>query len=104
MILYNVTVSIDDSVHDEWLEWMMTKHIPDVLATGLFIENKIFKIITEEGNENTYSIQYFLRSIEDYEKYQREFAPKLQFEHSDKYKDKFVAFRTIMESVERISQ
>jgi len=99
MILYNVTISIDDSVHDDWLEWMKNKHIPDVLATGLFIENKIFKIITEEGSENTYSIQYFLRSMEDYDKYKNEFAPKLQSEHSKKYKDKFVAFRTLMELV-----
>ncbi|MEO8448027.1 MAG: DUF4286 family protein, partial [bacterium] len=28
MILYNVTVNVDDSVHDEWLEWMKTIHIP----------------------------------------------------------------------------
>lgn len=100
MILYNVTINIDDSVHDEWLEWMKTKHIPDVLATGLFKDNKIFKIRSEDAGEgNTYSIQYFLNSAEDYEKYQNEFAPKLQSEHSEKYKDKFVAFRTIMELV-----
>ncbi|MEO6693828.1 MAG: DUF4286 family protein [Ignavibacteria bacterium] len=98
MILYNVTVNVDDSVHNEWLEWMKNVHIPEVLATGLFIENRIFKIITEEGNENTYSIQYFLKSMEDYDKYQKDFAPKLQQEHMNKYKDKFVAFRTLMES------
>lgn len=101
MILYNVTVNIDDSVHDEWLNWMIKKHIPDVLATGLFIGNKIYRIFnpgSEEGN--TYSIQYFLNSIKDYEKYQKEFAPGLQDEHSKKYSGKFTAFRTIMESVE----
>lgn len=100
MILYNVTVSIDDSVHDEWLEWMKSEHIPKVLATGLFTGNKIFKIKSGEDEGNTYSIQYFLNSMEDYEKYQKEFAPKLQSEHSEKYKDRFVAFRTIMETVE----
>lgn len=101
MILYNVTVNIDSSVHDEWLEWMKTKHIPDVLATGLFIDNKIFRILPEhETDGRTYSIQYFLNSMNDLENYQKEFAPKLQSEHSEKYKDKFVAFRTVMEHVE----
>ncbi|MDQ3022110.1 MAG: DUF4286 family protein [Bacteroidota bacterium] len=100
MILYNVTVNIDDSVHDEWLQWMKSQHIPKVLDTGLFIDNKIFKIISKDNDEgNTYSIQYFLNSLDDFEKYQEEFAPKLQAEHSEKYKDKFVAFRTLMESV-----
>ncbi len=102
MILYNVTVNIDDSVHDEWLEWMKTKHIPDVLATGLFLENKLFKVKSENPEEesSTYSIQYFLRSMNDYEIYKKEFAPKLQAEHSQKFKDKFVSFRTIMKLVE----
>ena len=39
-IIYNVTVNIDDSVHDEWLEWMQTQHIPDVMSTGYFLEKK----------------------------------------------------------------
>ncbi|MBK6537628.1 MAG: DUF4286 family protein [Ignavibacteria bacterium] len=100
MILYNVTVNIDDSVHDEWLEWMKSKHIPNVLSTGLFTESKLYRIRTEnEEEENTYSIQYFLRSIDDYKIYQKEYAEKLQFEHTEKFKDKFVAFRTIMELV-----
>ncbi len=98
MILYNVTINIDDSVHDEWLEWMKTKHIPDILRTGLFIENKFYKIKSDEGN--TYSLQYFFRSMDDYEKYITNFAPAFQAEHSEKYRDKFVVFRTIMESVE----
>ena len=99
MILYNVTINIESSVHDEWLDWMKSIHIPEVLATGLFIENKIFKIISDDEDGYTYSIQYFLNSIEDYQKYQKEYAPKLQEEHSGKYKNKFVAFRTVMESV-----
>jgi len=100
MILYNVTVNIDDSVHDEWLEWMRSKHIPDLLSTGLFTESKLYKIRTENEEEgNTYSIQYLLRSIDEYEKYQKEYAGKLQSEHTEKFKDKFVAFRTIMELV-----
>ncbi|MEO8666036.1 MAG: DUF4286 family protein [Ignavibacteria bacterium] len=101
MILYNVTVNIDPSVHDEWLEWIKNKHVPDVLATGLFIENKIYRVLSEHESEGyTYSFQYFLGSKSDLEKYQKEFAPKLQKEHSDKFKDKFVAFRTVLELVE----
>jgi hypothetical protein len=31
--------------------------------------------------------------------YQRDHAPRLQKEHSEKYKGKFVAFRTLLEIV-----
>jgi len=40
MIIYSVTVNIDDSVHDEWVTWMKEVHIPDVMATGYFLENR----------------------------------------------------------------
>ena len=34
MIIYNVTSNIDESIHDEWLNWMRQEHIPQVLGTG----------------------------------------------------------------------
>ncbi|MCB0820783.1 MAG: DUF4286 family protein [Bacteroidetes bacterium] len=99
MILYNVTVNIAPEVHMEWLEWMKHKHIPDVLSTGLFIENRIFRVLTTEEDEGfTYSVQYFLDSMEKYETYREVFAPALQAEHTEKYRDQFVAFRTLLET------
>ena len=58
MIIYNVTVNIDYDVHDEWLHWMQTEHIPDVMRTGLFLEAKISRILAEEEGGKSYAIQY----------------------------------------------
>lgn len=99
MILYNVTVSIDESVHDEWLNWMRTQHIPDVMATGLFLEGRIAKVNCED-DRLSYAISYLCKSKAHYEQYREIFAPKLQLEHSSRYKDKFVAFRTLLDVVE----
>lgn len=96
MILYNVTINIDHDVHDEWLKWMKEKHIPDVMATGLFVENKIARILAEEEGGKAYSIQYLMRSMDDYETYQEQHAPRLQAEHSARYAGKFGAFRTLL--------
>jgi hypothetical protein len=50
MILYNVTVNIDPEVHEDWLNWMKNTHIPDVLNTGMFIDNRFLRVLnTEEG-------------------------------------------------------
>ena len=99
MILYNVTVSIDYDVHQNWLKWMKEVHIPNVLATGLFIENKIAKIHAEEEGGVSYSIQYLLKSWEDYHNYIDNFSLELQKEYHTKYGNKSVAFRTILEIV-----
>ena len=47
MIIYNVTINVDDSVHDEWLTWIK-EHIPQVLATGKFSGAKLTKVLVEE--------------------------------------------------------
>ena len=98
MYIYNVTVTIDKNIHKEWLRWMKEIHIPDVMRTKCFVENKICRLITEEP-ETTYAVQYIFETMNDMNKYQKEFAPALQHEHKEKFKDKFAAFRTILEIV-----
>lgn len=97
MILYNVTVSIDQSAHLEWLDWMKTVHIPDVMKTGMFLESKLLRIHAFEEGGLSYSVQYLAASAALYKQYELEFAPALQAEHAKKYAGKFAAFRTMME-------
>ena len=99
MIIYNVTVNIDNDIREEWLRWMKTVHIPDVMATGYFLENKICRVLVDEEQGTTYSIQYTVNNMKDLEEYQQRHAPRLQKEHSDRYANKFVAFRTLLEIV-----
>ena len=99
MIIYNVTVNIENDVREEWLRWMKEKHIPDVMKTGLFIENKICKVLVDEEQGTTYSIQYTCESMEKLMEYQSIHATRIQKEHSDRYANKFVAFRTLLEIV-----
>jgi hypothetical protein len=101
MILYNVTVNIEKEAEDDWVIWMKKTHIPDVLATGMFSENRFYKILhdSEDGSVN-YSVQYFTDSMEKVMEYQNNFAPKLQEDIKLKFQDKFVIFRTLLETVE----
>ncbi|MBC8265495.1 MAG: DUF4286 family protein [Flavobacteriales bacterium] len=99
MIIYNVTLSIDKEFEKQWLDWMKTTHIPDIMKTGLFLDCKISRVLAEEAGGHTYAIAYTLKNMHDYEKYQKEFAAKLQAEHSKKFAGKFAAFRTLLEVV-----
>ena len=100
MILYNVTVSIDASAEQDWLQWMRTKHIPEVIATGCFLEGRLSRIHAEEEGGLTYAITYLSPSQEKFDTYQSKFAPELQKEHTDRYSGSFAAFRTLMTIVE----
>lgn len=100
MIIYNVTVSINEEAENEWVAWMRDVHIPDVMATGIFSDNRFAKVLLaqDEGGV-TYSIQYTCKSMADLQKYQGSFAPKLQAEHHQKFDGKYAAFRTVLEIV-----
>ncbi len=97
MFIYNVTVNISEDVHQEWLRWMRERHIPDVMKTGCFIDSQMVKVLYTEEEGHTYSIQYKFLEMADIERYQKEFAPRLQSEHAQKFKDKYAAFRTLLQ-------
>ena len=95
MIVYNVTVTVDTSIKSEWLSWMKQNHIPEVLNTGLFIEAQLKKVISDNGN--TFAISYSCATIQDLHRYQVNFASQIQKKHMNKFGDKAIAFRTILE-------
>jgi len=100
MFLYNVTIGIDQDVEQEWIQWMKATHIPDVLKTGLFVSHKFYKILHDnEDGTSSYSVQYFAQSIQDIQQYLENHAPALIAEHQRLYRDKHVAFRTVLEEI-----
>ena len=99
MYIYNVTLSIDKSIHDEWLKWIHN-HIPEVLATGKFISAKLTQVLIEEEMDGvTYSVQYTAKSREDLDSYYKEDANRLQADGMRRFADKVLAFRTELKIV-----
>ena len=99
MYIYNVTINIDASVHNEWLEWMKQEHIPAMLGTGKFTKALMTRVqVAEEMGGITYSVQYRTDSKETLQKYYDEDAHVLRAE-STRFEGKFVAFRTELEII-----
>ncbi len=99
MYIYNVTINIEQSVHDEWLLWMKKEHIPDMLATGKFSKALMTKVLVEEEMGGvTYSVQYTTDSKKTLEQYYIEDAPKLRAD-AERFSGSFVAFRTELEII-----
>jgi hypothetical protein len=100
MIIYNVTVNIEERIHDEWLKWIKN-HIPLVLATGKFIDARLTKVLVEEEMDGTtYAIQYKAKSREALDSYYQNDAAKLKQEGLLKFADKMLAFRTELEIID----
>lgn len=101
MILYNVTLNVDEEINEEWLNWMKETHLPEVMATRKFISFDMYKIQNHNENDkgNNYSVQYFANSLSDYRDYAYNFAPALKQKTLEKFGDKVIAFRTLLEKI-----
>jgi hypothetical protein len=100
MFVYNITIKIVPEIEKEWLEWQRQEHIPDVMASGRFSEYKFYRLLEQEEPDGiTYIIQYFSPSLDDYNRYIEDTAPRLRKKALDRWGNKFIAFRTIMEVV-----
>lgn len=99
MIIYNVTLNVQEDIHDEWLKWMKEEHIPDMLDTKKFTRALMTKVMVQEPMGGiTYSVQYTAKSKEMLERYYSENAEELRAK-SKPYEGKFVAFRTELEVI-----
>ena len=103
MIIYNVTVSIENSVLSEWRKWI-NDHISEVLGTGLFLKAVFSKVLTEvaEG-ATTYSIQYYAHSKSALKIYQTQYAQELQSKGVKRFGDKMLSFRTALEFIDEFT-
>ena len=103
MYIYNVTLNIDESIHEPWLRWIK-EHIPQVLATGKFYQAKLVRVLVEEDMGGvTYSVQYYAKSREDLDSYYQHHAHALRQDGLQRFGDKVLAFRTELQIIDEYS-
>ena len=100
MIIYNVTTHVDHSIHETWLAWMKETHIPEVMQTKCFTKYQLVKLLEADETEGvTYAAQYYADSKADYNRFIELHATALRQSIIEKWGDKIVAFRSLMQVV-----
>jgi hypothetical protein len=101
MFIYNVTIKLNWSIHEDWVKWMKEQHLSDVMATECFTHyhfTRLLEIDDEEGP--TYAIQYFCESKSLYNLYIEKYAPKLRQDGLNLFGNSFIGFRSLMQIVD----
>ncbi len=101
MVIYNVTLNVENAILEQWLPWMRKEHIPKVMATGFFYEYHFLKLISGEQSEDTstYAVQYKCQDVKQLARYLEDYAHVLQQEHRKAFGERVLAFRTMLEEV-----
>jgi len=101
MYIYNVTVKLDWSIHDVWVPWMLNEHMPEMVNTGCFTHFQLIRLLEIDEKEGpTYAAQYFAGSKPDYSRYVEIHSAAIRQKYFDKWGDRFVAFRSLMQIVQ----
>jgi len=101
MIVYNVTCHISSDMEAEWLVWMRGEHLPEVMATGCFLEVKMMRLLTKADDDEgiNIAVQYTAQSMADYERYRDTHALVLQAKTREKYGERVLAYRSLLEVI-----
>lgn len=101
MIIYNVTIKVDWAIAEDWLQWMQVSFIPEMLETGCFEKHQLVRILQVDESEGpTYAIQYYAPSLTKYDYYLQHYAGDFRKQVTDKWGEKYIDFRTLMQVVD----
>ena len=101
MIIYNITIKVEWSVADDWVEWMREIHIPGVLGTGCFEKHQLLRLLQLDETEGpTYAIQYYAATLSKYDYYLQHHNNVMCKQIKEKWGEKYVDFSTLMQVVE----
>ena len=103
MIVYNVTTKIERDIARDWGRWMKEEHIPALMKTGLFSGYRLMRILEENdpGDDGlTYAVQYLCPSAAQFDEYLKTHATGLQRAARERFSNKAVTIRTLMQVIE----
>jgi hypothetical protein len=101
MVIYRVTVQVETAIEEEWVGWMRSEHIPEVMKTGFFVDTQFARVVEPESADSAeYCIEYRCRSVAGLEAYRTRDAARLQAEHTDRYRGRVTAVRQVLSTID----
>ncbi|HBB26095.1 MAG TPA: hypothetical protein DCZ59_07490 [Bacteroidetes bacterium] len=100
MIIYQVEVTVPQDLVEQWLDYMTSHHIDDVVNTGLFVSSELVRVVDPSWDEHVvFRVRYSCESHDKLSRYRSEFAPALMADHTRIFGDRVSAVRTVTEKV-----
>lgn len=99
MLLFNVTVIVEEASAAEWLDWMKETHIPQLMETENFVSHRLLKIVDSPNEGVSYCVQFIAEDQEKHQNYLDLHEQQFIGDMYAKYPNKLVTFSALMEFV-----
>jgi len=99
MFIYNITILIDESIEQEWLNYVQAQLMQAVMETGFFQSCQLLQV-TDSPNEGlTYCLQFRTNEISSLQSYQNLYGPQIEGEHQSAFPNQLVTFSSTMKII-----
>ncbi len=100
MYIYNITFHVSKDIEKQWLDYIKKTFIPKMLESGLLESSLTSKVVTDDPQGNSYSIQFKTKSKEVLDKFiKNELEPILE-KINAKFSPKMVYFATELDVID----
>jgi hypothetical protein len=96
MIAYEVTVDVEEGLIDDYMDFMRSRHIPQILATGCFSHAEF-----DRASETRFRQRYLADSLAELEQYLERHAPGLREDYEQRFPEGTRVTREIWEELDR---
>ncbi|MDE1191209.1 MAG: DUF4286 family protein [Arachidicoccus sp.] len=100
MYLYNITIKIEQSIHEDWLAWMKDIYIPKLLSFARFTGYKFYRILQLDDTDGpTYALQLFADEMKCYDEFITLHHKEIEHMQQQAWGSHMLTFSTLMEIV-----
>lgn len=100
MLIYNTSYLIDEEMKDNFCSWMKATFIPLLKETATFSTSHFCRVMVQsDDGGQTYSLQLFFKTREQFEKYINNFEPKTKAVFSAKFRNQVPSFSSLLEEI-----
>jgi hypothetical protein len=100
MLLYNITIIVEEEIAEQWQNWMKEQHIPTLMAKAPFQSYRLFKIVDSPNEGLSFCVQFIVNTTQEYRMFTEEHEHGFTAEMYAKYPNKLLAFSTLMEHID----
>ncbi len=101
MIIYNITFHVDNTILEEYIEFLKKQYIPEALKGEILESPRLCKILADsKDGSSSYSLQFHVENTNLLNDWWKENGNRLNDLMLERFADKVMGFTTLLESID----
>ncbi len=99
MYIYSVKSRVNNEIVSLWRSFFIEHHLDDLIATGCFTQYEMRQLQSDDPMSTHFVADYYFDTMDDLDRYQREYAAALKQDIVKRFAGKFHSERSIYQVI-----